>query len=200
LNYAVGGLNPDAVISAYRLGGKYIWLPNMDARHHRVVVGEEGGIELLDKNGNVVPDLKEILTLTAETDMVLGLGHNSTKERFTVVEEALKMGLKRIEVTHVNYPITKMTPQQAKILADKGAFIGIYVMQFQPPIFYMEEALDFIRVVGPDHIIIASDCGHFEFPPPVHGLRLMITELLLRGIPDNDVERMVKTNPTTLVY
>ena len=200
LNYAVGGLNPDAVISAYRLGGKYIWLPNMDARHHRMVVGEEGGIELLDENGNVVPELKEIFALIAEGDMVLGLGHNSTKERFAVVDEALKIGLKRIEVTHVNYPISRMTPQQAKILAEKGALIGIYVMQFQPPIFYMEEALEFIRVVGPEHIVIASDCGHFEFAPPVHGLRLMITELLLHGIPDKDVERMVKTNPATLVY
>ena len=64
----------------------------------------------------------------------------------------------------------------------------------------MEEALEFIRKVGPEHIVIASDCGHFEFSPPVQGLRLIITELLLRGIPDKDVERMVKTNPATLVY
>jgi microsomal dipeptidase-like Zn-dependent dipeptidase len=73
-------------------------------------------------------------------------------------------------------------------------------MEFQPPLFYLEEALDIIRVVGPEHIVIASDCGHFQMPPPVQSLRLMITELLLHGIPDKDVEKMVKTNPATLVY
>ncbi len=200
LNYAIGGLNPDAVVSAYRLAGKYVWLPNLDARHHRIVVGEEGGIELLDENGKIVPELKEILALIAEGDMTLGVGHNSTKERFAVVDEAVKIGVKRIEINHVNYPLTRMTPQQAKALADKGALIGIYVMEFKPPLFYMEEALELIKVVGADHIIIGSDCGHFEMPPPVQSLRLMITELLLHGIPDKDVEKMVKTNPATLVY
>jgi len=200
LNYAVGGLNPDAVVSAYRLGGKYVWLPNLDAAHHRRVVGAEGGIELLDENDKVVPELKEILSLIAEGDMTLGVGHNSTKERFAVVDEAVKIGVKRIEVNHVNFPLTRMTPEQAKTIASKGALVGIYVMEFQPPLFYLEEALDIIRVVGPEHIVIASDCGHFQMPPPVESLRLMITELLLHGIPDKDVEKMVKTNPATLVY
>jgi microsomal dipeptidase-like Zn-dependent dipeptidase len=93
-----------------------------------------------------------------------------------------------------------MTPEQAKTIASKGALVGIYVMEFQPPLFYLEEALDIIRVVGPEHIVIASDCGHFQMPPPVESLRLMITELLLHGIPDKDVEKMVKTNPATLLY
>ena len=200
LNYAVGGLNPDAVVSAYRLGGKYVWLPNLDAAHHRRVVGVEGGIELLDENGKVVPELKEILSLIAEGDMTLGVGHNSTKERFAVVDEAVKMGVKRIEVTHVNFPLTWMTPEQAKTIASKGALVGIYVMEFKPPTFHLEEALDIIRVVGPEHIVIASDCGHFQMSPPVAGLRLMITQLLIAGVPDKDVEKMVKTNPATLVY
>ena len=93
-----------------------------------------------------------------------------------------------------------MTPQQAKILADKGTLIGVYVMEFKPPVFYMKEALEFIQVVGADHIVIASDCGHFELPSPVDALRLMITELLLNGVPDKDVKKMVQTNPARLLY
>lgn len=200
LNYAVGGLNPDAVVSAYRLGGKYVWLPNLDAAHHRRVVGAEGGIELLDENGKVVPELKEILSLIAEGDMTLGVGHNSTKERFAVVDEAVKIGVKRIEVNHVNYAMTRMTPEQAKTIASKGALVGIYIMEFRPPFFYMDEVLDIIKVVGADNIVIGSDCGHFEFPAPVEALRLMVTALLVHGVPDKDVEKMVKTNPATLVY
>jgi hypothetical protein len=32
INHAVGGLNPDAVVASYRLGGKYVWLPSLDGR------------------------------------------------------------------------------------------------------------------------------------------------------------------------
>lgn len=200
LNYAVGGLNPDAVVSAYQLRGKYVWLPSMDAAHHRRVVGASGGINLLDENGQVVPELKEVLALIAEGDMTLGLGHQSTKERFAVVDEAIKAGVKRIEVNHVNFPLTRMTPQQAKMLAGKGALIGVYVTEFRPPLFYMEEALEFIKVVGANHVVIASDCGHFESPSPVDALRLMITELLLNGVSDEDVRKMVQSNPARLLY
>lgn len=200
LNYAVGGLNPDAVVSAYRLGGKYVWLPNLDATHHRKVVNEPGGIEVLDENDQVVPELKEILKLIAEGNMVLGLGHQSTKERFIITDEAKKIGVKRIEATHVNYPVCWQTPEQAKILTEKGAFAGIYAMEFRPPMFYLDKAIDIIKTVGPDHIVIASDCGHFEFPAPVEGLRMIITALLVHGIPDKDVEKMVKINPAKLLY
>lgn len=200
LNFAVGGLNPDAVVSSYRLGGKYVWLPNMDAAHHRKIVGAQGGIELLDDENKVVPELKEILHLIAEGDMVLGVGHNSTKERLAVVDEAIKIGVKRIEINHINYPISRITIEQAKIFAEKGALIGIYIMGFRPPTFFMDEALEIIHGVGAENIVIASDCGHFEFPSPIEALRLMITELLMQGIPDSDVEKMVKTNPERLLY
>ncbi len=200
LNYAVGGLNPDAVISAYRLGGKYVWLPNMDATHHRKVLGAQGGIEVIDENDKVVPALREILGLIAEGDMALGVGHQSTKERFIIVDEARKIGVKRIEVNHVNFPLSRMTPEQAKFAASKGALIGLYVIEFRPPLFYIDEALDIIKVVGAENIVIGSDCGHFHNPAPVEGLRLLITELLMAGVPDKDVELMVKTNPARLVY
>jgi len=200
LNYAVGGLNPDAVVSSYRLGGKYVWLPNMDAAHHRKIVGVKGGIRLLNDQNEVVPELKEILHLIAEGDMVLGVGHNSTKERFAVVDEAIKMGVKRIEINHINYPISRITIEQAKMFAEKGALIGIYAMGFRPPTFFMDEALEIINKVGAENIVIASDCGHFEFPSPVEALRLMITELLMQGIPDSDVKKMVKINPERLLY
>jgi len=161
LNYAVGGLNPDAVVASYRVGGKYVWLPNMDAAHHRSVTRHPkgGGISVIDEQGNVVPEMKEILKLMAETDMVLGLCHQSTAERFAVVREAVKLGVERIEVNHVNYPLTMVTPEQAKELADMGAYIGIYAMHLAPPAFVWDEAMAFYKAVGPERIVFGSDCG-----------------------------------------
>ena len=132
LGYSVGGLNPEAVLVSYRIGGKHVWLPNKDASFHHKLYGIPGGIEVLDENDRVVPPLREILKLIAEGDMVLSLCHQSVKERFTIIDEAIKVGVKRIEVGHPNALTAKMTIEQMKIAADKGAFLGLYCASFGP--------------------------------------------------------------------
>jgi len=46
LNYAAGGLNPFAVDSALRLGGKIVWMPSVDAQNHKTHFGELGKIRI----------------------------------------------------------------------------------------------------------------------------------------------------------
>lgn len=201
LNYSVGGLNPEAVISAYRLGGKFIWMPNLDANHHRkVVAASEGqGIDLIDENDKVVPKLKEILALIAETDMVLSLCHQSTKERLIVVREAVKMGVKRIEINHVNYGMSWLTPDQCKIFADLGAYLGVYAMEIGVD-YTWDELLAQYKAAGPERIVFASDCGHIENPYPLDGMRRLILGFLYRGVPDTHVKMMCQTNAYNLLH
>lgn len=201
LNYSVGGLNPEAVISAYRLGGKYVWLPNLDANHHRNVVnqGVGQGIDLIDENDNVVPKMKEVLDLIAGTDMVLGVGHQSTRERLMVVREAVKMGVQRIEINHVNFALTWTTPEQCKMFADLGAYIGIYAMEIGVD-YTWDEVVAMYKAVGPERIVLASDCGHIENPYPLDGMRRLILGFLLRGVPDEHVKLMCQTNAYNLLH
>lgn len=200
LNYCVGGLNPEAVSTNYRLGGKFVWLPNRDASFHRKVMGFPGGIEVLDENDEVVPSLKEILALIAEGDMVLSLCHQSTKERLIIIDEARKMGVKRIELMHPTQVTAKMTVEQMKVAAEKGAFIGFYCVDFDPRQWSWEVFFEALKVVGVDHLIAATDSGTFDYPSPVEAMRMFITKMLSSGIPDKDVEKMVKTNPSALIY
>jgi len=205
LNYPVGGLNPDAVIAAYALRGKYVWLPSRDASYHRAhdTLSEpigKGGIEVIDENDRVVPALREILALISETDMVLGVCHQSTKERFIIVEEARKLGLKRIEILHINYPLTRMTPEEAKEITSKGAFVGLYAMSLGPPYFDFDETMNHIKKVGAENIVLGADGGLPWAIAPVEGMRMFISMLLKAGIPDRDIELMVKTNPARLLY
>jgi hypothetical protein len=201
LNNTVGGLNPEAVVAAYRLGGKYVWLPNLDSNHHRRVTGEgEGkGIDIIDKSDNIVPKMKDILELIAEGDMVLGIGHQSTRERFIVAREAVKMGIQRIEVNHVNYPMTWLTPKQCKEFVDLGAYIGIYAMDMGN--FYtMDEVMPIYETVGPEKIVLGYDCGHVGLPYALDGLRRLILEFLIRGVPDEHVKLMCQTNGYNLLH
>lgn len=200
LNYSVGGLNPEAVNVSYRIGGRVVWLPNLDASFHHKVMGMSGGIEVLDENGRIVPALREILAMIAEGDMVLSLCHQSTKERFIIIDEASKAGIKRIEVCHPNQITAKMTLDQMKIAAEKGAFISFSCGGFSPLHWSWDEFMQATKVVGYDHLITSTDCGNFEFPSPVEAMRLLITGMLTRGVSDEDVGKMVNINPSTLLY
>ena len=201
LNYAVGGLNPDAVIAAHRIGGKYVWLPSMDANHHRKMVGQGvgQGIDLIDENGKLVPKVREVLALIAETNMVLGVGHQSTKERLAVVKEAVKMGIQRIEISHVNFALTWLTPEQCKLFADLGAYLGIYSLDIGR--FYtMDDIMAIYKMAGPERIVIGSDCGHVANPYPIDSLRMLILAFLQSGVPDEKVKLMFQTNAYNLVH
>ena len=200
LNDSVGGLNPEAVLTSYRIGGKHVWLPNKDSSFHHKLYGIPGGIEVLDENDRVVPELREILALIAEGDMVLSLSHQSVKERFIIIDEAKKAGVERIELGHPLQLTAKMTIDQMKIAAEKGVYLGMYCANFEPGLMWSwAEFMEAVKVVGCDRIVIGSDCGHFAFPAPVEAMRLFITGMLMRGIPDRDVEKMVKTNPSDLL-
>jgi len=201
LNYAVGGLNPEAVLTSYRIGGKHVWLPNKDASFHHKLFGNPGGIEVLDEHDRVLPGLRDVLELIAEGDMVLSLSHQSVKERFIIIDEARKAGVKRIEVGHPLQLTAKMTIDQMKIAAEKGAYLGMYCATFEPGLMWSWEGfMEAVKVVGCDRIVIGTDCGHFAFPAPLDAMRLFITGMLMRGIPDKDVEKMVKTNASELLY
>jgi len=200
LNYAVGGLNPDAVIASYRLGGKYVWLPNVDANHHRRVVGhgEGQGMNLIDEKDNVVTKAKEILSLMAETDMVLGVGHQSTRERLMVVREAAKMGMQRIEINHVNYPLTWLTPEQCQMFANLGAYIGIYAID--ETFYTWDDVMAIYKAVGPERIVLGSDRGHPALGNPIDGMRKLILGFLQSGVADEHVRLMCKTNAYNLLH
>jgi len=200
LNYGVGGLNPGAVVTSARIGAKVVWPPTVDSSHFRKLTGVGGGIDLLDENDNVVPAMKEILSLIAEGDLVLNLSCLGVKDVFYLIDEAKEMGVKRINVVHPNQPSSLMTMEQIKIAADKGASIELTCVIFQPPNFSWENFMEVYHTIGADKMIASSDNGCYAFFTPVVAMRHYITGMLIRGIPDSDVEKMVKTNPMRLLY
>src|SRR5690554_2018399 len=75
LNSYVGGINPLAVEAALRLGAVQVWMPTIDAAHHRKVYGGEPGITVLGSDGRLTDDVVAILELVAEHDAILGTAH-----------------------------------------------------------------------------------------------------------------------------
>ena len=116
LNRAVGGVNPVAVEIAAREGARKVWLPTVDSENERAHLAAAGPdaklpvwsklefelrekgigadpVPVLDADGKMLPETRDVLALAAEHGMVLSTGHISAADALTVVDAALAEGV-----------------------------------------------------------------------------------------------------------
>lgn len=199
LNYCVGGLNRIAVELTAKMNGKFIWTPQLDSSHQYKMWGKPGGIEVVEGD-HVVPQLREIFEVIAKHDLVLSLCHHTTRERLIMIDDAKEVGVKRMELVHVNQPLTQMSIDQMKLAASKGAYLGLYGYMLNPPEFVLDETVAAIREVGADHFVLGTDLGGAFAPDQAPGYRRFLLTLLHAGIPEADVEKMARINPERLIF
>src|SRR5436309_11805139 len=117
LNNASGGINPHAVNHAINIGAKIVWLPTLSAANHIEKLATEGKtfpktakkmldpipLSALDANGKLTDDVKQVLDLIAEGDIILAGGHLPASELHLVFAEGKKRGVKKMMVNHPTY-------------------------------------------------------------------------------------------------
>jgi len=201
LNYSVGGWNPEAVRTAAAFGGKFVWTPTLDAAHDRAVAGHEGGLKVLGKGDDLLPEVKEVLNVIAEHDLVLSISHQSTEERFILVEAAKKVGIKRILIDHPQQANTRMTVDQMVEIANAGAVLGIYYSSaIEQRSVDPKEVLTILERVPHEKIVCGSDKGSIWGTHPAEGMRIFIVRLLVMGISEATIRRLFVDNPHKLVF
>ncbi|MBS7637631.1 hypothetical protein KEJ49_01900 [Candidatus Bathyarchaeota archaeon] len=218
LNYAIGGLNPFAVDAALKLGARVIWMPTVDARNHKRCFGELGrygsrlsygrpgfyeeaeGISIM-RGGELDPRLRPILDSIAEADAALATSHLSAEESKVLVEEALRRGVRRIVVTHVDFSTSNLSIEDQTWMAERGALLELCYSSISPAwrCSSIDRSVETIRRVGVENYIISSDLGQVHNPPPPEGLRVYISLLLEHGFRAEDIRVMVKENPERLL-
>jgi hypothetical protein len=203
LNLSVGGLNQEAVRAALNLGAKEIWMPTVDAANCRAHRGEHGvGLTILRKSGNLRPDVKRIIRLVSEAGVILGTGHISPEETKALIPAALAGGVRRILVTHPEWPATRITPEEQKRLITPGRvfFERCYVSTTPPggnvP---LQEIIDGIRATGPEHTVLTSDFGVAELAPPAKAFGDYLELIRRAGFGERDIVTMVVDNPAYLL-
>ena len=170
LDVEVGGLNPMAMECTANMGGREVWMPTFAAQADRVHKGLGGGIYLLDQQGKLLPEVYAILELIKAHDMVLAIGHISTKECMVLVAEARNLGINRVVVTHGTTSAfwTGMTPEDMKTLAGMGAFVE-HCLHVMMPLTYRvapQELVQTIRTIGTENCIISTGFGQDFHPMP----------------------------------
>jgi hypothetical protein len=199
LNYCVGGINPHAAEASANFGGRYVWLPSVHASHCFRVQSREGGIPVLDDRKQLLPEVRDVLKIIAERDMILGLAHQSTEERFLIAQEAKELGVKWMSASHPQGGINEMTVEQMKEMAELGVYICIQNQTIYSHALN-DETLEMIKQVRGDRLVYGSDLTMWGGVHPVDGVRLLIEVLLGYGVPEETVRNILIDNPKRLLF
>jgi hypothetical protein len=221
LNRAVGGVNPVAVEIAAREGARKVWLPTVDSENERAHLAAAGPdtklpvwsklefelrekgigadpVPVLDGDGNLLPETRDVLALAAEHGMVLSTGHISAGEALAVVDAALAEGVEHVVVTHPDYPGQAIAIDDQVELARKGAMIERCFTTPYTGKCTWEQWLEGARAVGAERTILSSDLGQVKNPPVEDGLPLMADKLLEAGFTEEEVRTMAVDNTRLL--
>ncbi len=220
LNHSIGGVNPVAVEIAGRGGCRIVWMPTVDAANETSVRGNgpktnppfwakiqqemaaEGivppPISVLDRRGRLCDAALDCLELIAKHDMVLATGHLGRKEIFAIVREARKMGIRRVVVTHAEFPSQNLSALEQRELADMGALIEHCFTTMHTGKASWKEAFTNIRETGFERCLLSTDLGQSTSPVVSDGFAMFAQRLLNAGFTVKEINRMSVINSSAL--
>jgi Family of unknown function (DUF6282) len=221
LNSPVGGLSALAVEIAARSGARFVWMPTFDAANETAGRGEPepgatlpvwaelqvalrgDGVEsppitVLDEQGGLRPEAREVIATAARHQLVLGTGHLARDEIFAVVRTARELGVERIVVTHPDFPSQNLAAEDQRALADLGALLERCFAPSHTGRVPWERVLARIREAGPERSFISSDLGQVNNPAVEDGLALFADRLLEAGFSAEAIHTMAVVNTRRL--
>lgn len=210
LNQQTAGCNPSAVAAALAMGARVIWMPTQDAHSQ-----ERAGLPRLR---TFVPSLasttyaippvdpsaesavRQIVALIADHDAVLATGHLSTAEIRWLLPIARAAGVRRLLLTHPSWTIPGMSAAEAAELTAIGALAEVtaYQLLHQPGCDAAALAR-FIRTVGYERIVLSSDAGQPDSPPPPEALQMLLDALVAAGLDRGALTACASELPERLV-
>jgi hypothetical protein len=216
LNRAVGGMNPVAVEIAAREGARIVWFPTVSSENeqHEVLAADPNGkvpvwvrFELELREAGVVPEpvpvvaggalvdeARAVLEVIARHDLVLATGHLSRDEIFVLVDGAVDAGVKRIVVTHPEFPSQRIPPDDQRELADRGALLERAFTTPYTGKCTWEQVFEATRAVGAERTVLSTDLGQVFNPPVEDGLAIMADRFLEAGFTEDEVRTMAVEN------
>lgn len=205
-------VNAYAVEQALKTTGglcRCIWMPTQDAAYPATVEAGHGGtaIPVLDASGEVLPEVIRVMELCAEADIIFATGHSSPEESLVLARKAREIGVSKCVITHANSRIWRLTHDQIRRAVDLGAWVeysyitrrwgpgsGLPQWEKQPA----EEFAAYVRLV-PERSFVSTDLGAAGLPDPITGMKQCIMEMAASGIPQKDIDLLVRTNPSRLL-
>ncbi len=204
LNLPVGGMNANAVEHMTQVSGgwgRVVWMSTFDSEN-QIRSNKSGALFVrVSQNGQLLPETKAVIAVIAKHNLVLASGHTSAQEALLMFEEGKRAGVQHMVATHGMGPPTSLTIAQAKEAVGLGAFIEFCsgTLETAGAQDKIDRFAEQIRQLGVEHVILSSDLGQGGNPLPPDGLATYLEALRKKGFTNQELDRMVKQNPSTLL-
>jgi hypothetical protein len=204
LDLTVGGINPAAVRYMTKVKGgwgRVVWMPSFDAENQVRDSKEDRPFVSVSSRGELLPAVKEVISIIAAHDLVLATGHSSPDEGLMLIREGRRQGVKHIVVTHAMIAPVRMLLPQMREAARMGAYIEFVYNGLIGPnkMFEFAEYADAIRGLGHEVCILATDLGQAVNPLHPDGMKALIDGLRDQGFTGDEISRMARENPARLL-
>jgi hypothetical protein len=204
LNLTVGGINPAAVEHMTRVSGGFgrvVWMPTFDAENQVRYSKEQRPFVSISRGGQLLPEVREVISIIAKHGLVLATGHSSPDEGLLLLREGRRQGVRQMVVTHAMLaPVLMDLPRMTEAVK-LGAFIefagGSLATKDAPA--RLTRFTEAIRSLGPASCILSSDLGQVGNALPADGFGEFLVALRAKGFSDRELALMSKENPARLL-
>jgi hypothetical protein len=153
LDTPVGGINPQAVRYMVDVVGHYgriVWMPTHDSEHEVKYLKENRAFVSVSRDGKLLPEVLEVLSLIAQHDLTLATGHVTPEEALMILREAKNRGVQRMIVTHplLGPQYTYMSMDQLAEAVSLGAYMEVTAGTVSRDTPARTRAFEAIRKVG----------------------------------------------------
>jgi hypothetical protein len=204
LNLAVGGMNPFAVEHMAKVTGGYgrfVWMGSFDTEAQVRYSRDERPFVSVSRNGDLLPEVKDVIAVIARYNLVLSTGHNTPNEVLLMIREARRQGVQHIIVTHAMIAPIHMTHDLMIEAAELGAYIEFVYNGTIGPYkeFELAEYAEAIRLAGVKQSILSTDLGQIVNPPHAAGMLTFLEGMETIGFSQAELDQMTKENPARLL-
>jgi hypothetical protein len=200
LNRSVGGVNPAAIERMVLIKGglgRVVWMPTFDAENQVRFSKQDRPFVAVSRNGALLPEVIEVISLAAKHGLTLETGHSSAEEGLMIIREAKRAGVRNVVVTHAMLAPVHMSVAQMREAAGLGAWIEFVYNALIGPNkeFEIADYARAIREVGVASCILSSDLGQAGNPLHPDGLETFFAALKSAGFAPAEIARMSQGNP-----
>ena len=204
LHLTVGGMNAAAVEHLTQVSGgwgRFVLMSTFDAENQVRYSKENRPFVSTSRNGELLPEVKQVIAAIAQHALVLATGHVSPDEALMLLREGRRQGVQHMVVTHaMNAPVLMDVPRMQEA-AKQGAFIEFVAgsLASADAAARVDRYAAAIRAIGPEFCILSSDLGQKANALPTDGFAAFLQALRTRGFSAGEVDRMSKQNPARLL-
>lgn len=211
LNPPVGGVAATVVDLAAAHGARVVFLPTWSSRADMQRGGyiqdllrtmsptfdayqHTNAIDLLDGNGRLAPETRDVIDVCRAHGLALATGHASLTESRAVAEYCAEQG-QRVLITHPLHYVER--PEQLRQFADMGALVEFPGAPLVHPQGHLtvRDTFAAIEVLGPRHAVLTTDVFSKWVPPQPEMLRMFAEQLHFLGCSADDLHMMLFANP-----